>query len=522
MIVADFIIEYLIARGVKRSYGYPGSLAGFIMEALRKRSGEIDNRLLYTEQACGFAAIGDSLVSGDVALCWAISGPGAGNLVTPIANAWLDSVPVIFLTANVHTADSREKLGCAALRQNGNQELDIIQIAQSIVKFAARIDDPNAVKATLDSAWEAATSGRKGPVLIDLPIDISRSEIGFDGGSFGSAFTPRRAASANGALRAIEAEIAAANKPLIVAGGGIRSAQVEESFLAWLDKLSARTPNLKVVVTLRGKDLLASDNPLNFGVAGVWGNESANEAAKNADLIITIGSRLANRQLAALGGKLPCKVIRVDIDAAEFARSVTDAEAIDMRADLSNLFEPNATKPPKRVIVSDVGQNMWRVAREFAIESGDRALFSAGLGAMGFSLCAAIGAHYAAPNAEIIAFCGDGGLQMSVEELHFIARRRVPIALIVFNNNALGLIRAFQERNFNGEYFSVTADTGYASPDWEALAKAYGVNYVLFDGDLDALEDKGRLRALMELASRLRKTSALPLMIEARVKPAYP
>ncbi|MDR0746684.1 MAG: hypothetical protein LBE89_02200, partial [Helicobacteraceae bacterium] len=194
---------------------------------------------------------------------------------------------------------------------------------------------------------------------------------------------------------------------------------------------------------------------------------------------------------APFGGSLSCKVIRADIDEAEFSRKVTSGETIDLFCDLADLFEPNAPKPPTRVVVSDVGQNMWRVGRELAIKNGDRVLFSAGLGAMGFSLPAAIGAYYAAPNAEIIAFCGDGGLQMSAEELHFIAANRVPIALIVLNNNALGLIRAFQERNFNGEYFCVTAESGYVSPDWEALAKAYGVTYHLFDAAMSSGEGGG-------------------------------
>ncbi|MDR2639492.1 MAG: thiamine pyrophosphate-binding protein [Helicobacteraceae bacterium] len=517
MTAADYIIEYLIARGVKRAYGYPGSLAGFIMDALRKRSDKIANRLLYTEQACGFAAIGDALTSGEVVLCWATSGPGASNLVTPIANAWLDSVPVIFLTANVHTADSREKLNCAALRQNGNQELDIVSITRSITKFAARIDDLGAVKTTLDRAFEAAISARKGPVLIDLPIDISRGAVE----PFSADFAASRKAEAKDKLQSIEKAILSAKNPLIVCGGGIRSALVEESFLAWLADIRGRKSALKAVATLRGKDLLAADNPLNFGVIGVWGEERANEAIKTADLIVAIGSRLANRQLAAFGGALACEVIRVDIDAAEFARGVTSAKTTDINADLSDLFAPAAAKAPKRVIVSDVGQNMWRVGREIGVKEGDRILFSAGLGAMGFSLCAAIGAHYAAPDAEIIAFCGDGGLQMSIEELHFLAQRRVPIALIVLNNGALGLIRAFQERNFNGAYFSTTTETGYTAPDFEALAKAHGIDYHLFDGDLERSGDKG-LHALIELASRLRKSSRLPFIIEARVKPIYP
>ncbi|MDR0664568.1 MAG: thiamine pyrophosphate-binding protein, partial [Helicobacteraceae bacterium] len=475
-IAADYIIDYLIARGVKRAYGYPGSLAGFIMDALRKRSDKIENHLLYGEQACGFAAIGDSLVGGEAVLCWATSGPGASNLVTPIADAWLDSVPVIFLTANVHTADSREKLGCEALRQNGNQELDIVSIARSITKFAARIDDLAKLKETLDCAWEAANGGRKGPVLIDLPIDISRGEVG----EFSAAFAPS-GAKTNDTLSAIEREIIAADNPLIVAGGGVRSAKVESSFLEWLAALSKRKPTVKTALTFRAKDLLAADDPLNVGVIGVWGNESANEALKSADLVVALGSRLANRQLAAIGGKLACKVIRADIDAAEFSRSVTSAESIDVSADLSDLFKSAVAKEPKRVFVSDVGQNMWRVGRELAAKSGDRILFSAGLGAMGFSLCAAIGASYAAPNAEIIAFCGDGGLQMSVEELHYIAQHRVAIALIVLNNGALGLIRAFQERNFNSDFFATTAETGYSSPNWRSLAKAYGIDYNALD-----------------------------------------
>ncbi|MDR2034467.1 MAG: thiamine pyrophosphate-binding protein [Helicobacteraceae bacterium] len=512
MLVADYIVEYLARKGVKRAYGYPGSLAGFIMDALRKRSAQISNRLLYTEQACGFAAIGDSLVSGNPTLCWAISGPGATNLVTPIANAWLDSVPVIFLTANVHTADSREAIGCAALRQNGNQELDTVSIVAPITKFAARIDDPTKIREILDQAWESATSGRKAPVLIDLPINISRSETKAD-------FAPiaPKIRKHSQALQTIEEAIAAAKAPLIIAGAGIRQAGVSTAFCAWLAKWTRRYPSLKVVVSLSAKDLAARTRSV--GVLGVWGVEAANEAVKNADTVIAIGDRLSNRQLAAFGGALSCKVIRADIDEAEFSRKVTSGETIDLFCDLADLFEPSAAETPKRVFVSDVGQNMWRAARELATQEGDRVLFSAGLGAMGFSLPAAIGAYYAAPDAEVIALCGDGGLQMSSEELHFIAQHRPPITVIVFNNGALGLIRAFQERNFSGEFFSTTANTGYLSPDWEALAKAYGVNYYRFDSGGGGGSE---LCAITDLASRLRKTSYLPLIIEAKVEPVYP
>ncbi|GHV04498.1 acetolactate synthase, large subunit, biosynthetic type [Campylobacterota bacterium] len=484
MIVADYIVDFLIKRGVKRAYGYPGSLAGFVMDALRKRSGEIENHLLYTEQACGFAAIGDALVSGVPTLCWATSGPGAANLVTPIADAFHDSAPVIFLTANVHTADSRERHGLTALRQNGNQELDITTIVRSITKFAARAESAEELPQLLEQAWHAAVSGRKAPVLIDLPIDISRTLIAprdqFSDQLIepSESFTPRDFAL-------IAEMIAGAKQPIIIAGAGITSAGVADEFRKWLERAVAANPALRAVITLPAKDLLPCDHPLLLGVLGVWGHEAANEMVKTADTIISFGSRLANRQLAPFGGTLPAgaRLYRVDIDDAEFARSVTSfpAQTELIAADLRSFFRSAPQSLPCRVVVSDVGQNMWRVSRDLRVREGDRVIFSAGLGAMGFSLPAAIGAGYAAQGAKIYAITGDGGLQMSLEELHFLAQHRLAITIVLLNNRSLGLIRAFQARNFDGEFFATTDGSGYAAPDFQALAKAFGIGYTLFN-----------------------------------------
>ncbi|MDR0950809.1 MAG: thiamine pyrophosphate-binding protein [Candidatus Ancillula sp.] len=505
MISADYIINFLIKKGIKNAYGYPGSLAGFTMEAMRKRSNEISQHLLYHEEACGFAAIGESIANNFApAFCWTTSGPGATNVLTAIASAYYDSVPVLFLTANVSSTLSDRNLGENSNsprqqpRQKGNQETDIVSMTTSITKMSVRINTANEVPEIIEKAWQELTTGRKGPVLIDLPIDISRTEI-----SDAKIFLSKQSNSNNNTaedsdkkialLKDINSQIISANNPVILAGAGIRQAGVISGFTNWATKQQEQKTELQIVTTMLGKDLPIKS----VGVVGAWGSPEVNKTLLESDLIISFGSRIAERILARNGGKFNKnqKLIRIDIDKNEINRVATPeiTNTKKLILDLKNIFPHDSQDLNKvnQITTIDVGQNMQWATTNLDLKPGDRTIFDGGHGTMGSALPKAIGVYYAGFN-NIRVVTGDGGLQMCSEELHYIAQHNLPIKIYLLNNNSLGLIRQFQDNNFASQYFSTTEQTGFSSPNWEALSKAYGLDYKLSNSRDFINEDKSQ------------------------------
>jgi acetolactate synthase-1/2/3 large subunit len=492
MISADYIIEFLTKKGVKNAFGYPGSLAGFTMESLRNSN--LKNHTLPDEQQCGFAAIGQTQVSRIPSLVWTTSGPGAANLLNPIASAYFDSVPVFFLTHNTNTKES--KTAGQTIRQVGNQELNIVECVKGITKFAYRVTSADEIPELLEQAWDIMISGRPGPVLLDLPIDVSRSIISSPDGLPASVAwqslygepDPEIAASAslprNDEKLDLTKLIQGHNIDTILLGGGIYIAGVEQETIDWV-----KQQDVTVLKTMMSKDL-----PIDGELIGPWGTDLGNKQLENAKSILSLGSRLSNRQLAKIGGKLApgTKLVRLDIDESEFERQVADNE-IDIVADLRSVIPSpdgllaSETKQSKlegdragykRIITIDVGVNMWDAYNKITPAIGDRILFDGGNGCMGNALAKAIGAWTAEPDAEIIAIVGDGGLQMSLADLQYIGENKLPIIVLLFNNSKLGLITKFQDNNFDSNYFATTKDSGYCSPkSFGKLAEAFGIEY---------------------------------------------
>jgi len=519
MKVSDYIVEFLIKEGVTDVFGYPGGMVAHLMNSFDKYKGQIGVHTNYHEQASSFAANGFAQVSGKVGVAFSSSGPGATNMITGICNAYFDSIPTVFITGQVNTYEAKRNL---PVRQKGFQETEIIPIVQSITKYCAYVEKEEYIRYELEKAFYIAREGRRGSVLLDIPMNVQRMEIEPEKLQ---SFEPIQAKKAEIDVSAIVEALKKAKRPVLLVGAATKPASVRNLVNELVKKWK-----IPVVSSMVAVDVVPSSEELNFGFLGAYGSRVANFIVAKSDLVITIGSRLDVRQV---GGKREnfapnAQLIRVDIDAGELSYRVNDREKhicadaeevlkklctenvnvsdlagewIDvcrqLQEELDGLDDktPNiAVKkigkviPAEYTITTDVGQNQVWVAQSLETKAGQNVLFSGGLGSMGYSLPAAIGAYYG-NRKPVIAFNGDGGLQMNIQELQLIARERLPIAIVVLNNHALGMIRHFQEMYFEGNYVQTVDGNGYESPDFEKIAQAYGIKYRMLDVSKEIKQD---------------------------------
>lgn len=519
MKVSDYIVEFLIKQGVTDVFGYPGGMVAHLMDSFDKYKGQISVHTNYHEQASSFAANGYAQVSGKVGVAYSSSGPGATNMITGICNAYFDSIPTVFLTGQVNTYEAKRNL---PIRQKGFQETEIIPIVQSITKYCAYVEREEDIRYELEKAFYIAKEGRKGPVLLDIPMNVQRMEIEPEKLR---PFESEEQKSTEIDVGVIVEALKKAKRPVLLVGAGVKSEQARKLVNELVKKWK-----IPVVSSMIAVDVVPSSEGMNFGFLGAYGSRTANFIVAKSDLVIAIGSRLDVRQV---GGKREnfapnAQLIRVDIDAGELSHRVNDREKhicanaevvlqklcteevdvlnltngwIDvcrqLREELDGLDDkaPNiAVKkigkviPAEYTITTDVGQNQVWVAQSFETKAGQNVLFSGGLGSMGYSLPAAIGAYYG-NRKPVIAFNGDGGLQMNIQELQFIAREKLPIAIVVLNNHALGMIRHFQEMYFDGNYTQTVDGNGYESPDFEKIAQAYGIKFEMLDASKEIAQD---------------------------------
>ncbi len=523
MQVSDYIVYFLKSKGIKDVFGYPGGMVTYLMNSIDQEP-TINQRLLYHEQGAAFAACGYSQSSGIPGVVYATSGPGATNLITGIGNAYFDSVPLICITGQVNTKESKVVDG---IRQQGFQETDIVNIIKPITKYCVHVKDATRVHHELEKAYFNSINGRPGPVLIDIPIDIQRSEIEVGTIEKNSKEDHVNRNKYDSYCNLIINKLKVAKKPVIIAGNGINIANCKKDFLTFTQRLG-----LPVVTSMISVDLLDSDNPLNFGFIGAYGHRYANIITGASDLIISIGSRLDKRQTGTdLSVFAPsAEIIRIDIDDRELANNIKNDEVklqIDIsdflgyfnnyRADfrknngwlsscktiknllngIDDLLPNNYIKgiskliPENSTITTDVGQNQVWVAQSFEIKKGQRILFSGGHGAMGYSLPAAIGA-FVATKKPIYCFAGDGGFQMNIQELQTIVDYNMPIKIFIFNNKSLGMIKHFQEMYFESNFVMTDAGRGYGSPDFVKIAQAYGISSLRVTNvkDIDTMASK--------------------------------
>lgn len=515
MKTSDFIVEFLISKGITDVFGYPGGMVTHLMDSLEKAKARIRAHLCYHEQAAAFAACGYAQASGKVGVAYATSGPGVTNLLTGIAHAYFDSVPAIFFTGQVNTYEQK---GALAVRQLGFQEMEVVNIVRPIAKYAVSVKTPEQLAVELEKAYTIATTGRMGPVVIDLPMDVQRKSLDqgladaiLSGAEAKADRHPGYSNLADGIDR-ISSAIRNASRPLIIAGAGIASSNSKEQFRQAVQHL-----NIPVVTSMIAVDALPSDSPLNFGFLGAYGNRVANFIVSKADLILSIGSRMDVRQTGN-DKKIfapHAKIIRIDFDADELTNVIHEGEEhliLDLRPVLEQLMGISGLEtksdwldecrkykevlsdydqtegnlvvrkiggliPDHAMITTDVGQNQVWVAQSFPIKENQKVLFSGGHGAMGYSLPAAIGAYYASGK-PVFSFNGDGGLQMNIQELQFLVRERIPVKIVILNNHSLGMIRHFQEMYFDSVFAQTKHEHGYSAPDFVRIAQAYGINSI--------------------------------------------
>lgn len=505
MKVSDYIVEYLIEKGVSDVFGYPGGMVTHLMESFRIYENRIKAHVTYHEQGAAFAACGYAQVSGKPGVAYATSGPGATNLITGICNAFFDSIPTVFITGQVNTFEAKGTLG---VRQRGFQETDIVSMVSSVTKYAAYVESPERIKYYLDRAFFEAASGRKGPVLLDIPMNIFRSDVD-SMYLVGYSVDEKEETNIQIALGQVGKAINEAKHPCILLGNGVKISRNQKVARDVIEKLG-----IPVVSSMIAFDVIAGSR-YSYGFVGAYGHRAANFIVAKSDLVISLGSRLDVRQVGAKRENFApdAKIIRFDIDQGEMSNRVHENEeqycmdvgkvlslldCIHLDKDYSEWIatcdqlretlqghddrRPNCLVrgiskqiSENTVITTDVGQNQVWIAQSFELKAGQEVLFSGGHGAMGYSLPAAIGACYAHDRKPIVSFNGDGGLQMNIQELQMIAREQLPIKIVVFNNNSLGMIRHFQEMYFDGNSFQTRPQGGYTAPEFTRIAEAYGI-----------------------------------------------
>lgn len=510
MKTSDYIVEYLIDKGITDVFGYPGGMVTHLMESFSKYQEQITAHVTYHEQGAAMAACGYAQVNGKTGVAYATSGPGATNLITGIANAYMDSIPTVFITGQVN---SFEQKGDLKVRQRGFQETDIVSMIKPVTKFAVQVNDASKIKYYLDKAFYIANHGRKGPVLLDIAMNVTRTDIAVDSLE---SYIPEKESKAKEDINSLIPVLQQSKRPVILIGNGLDKDNKE-----W--KQVVNTLGIPVVSSMIAVDIQEGLKNY-YGFIGAYGDRTANFVVAKSDLVISIGARLDVRQVGAKRENFAPEsiLIRVDIDEGELEYKVHNNE-IGIQAD-ANIFldqilskwpssdysswlkvcnhikekldgydDRNSNRyvraiskliPENSVITTDVGQNQVWIAQSFSVKNRQRILFSGGHGAMGYSLPAAIGASIALKK-PVYCFNGDGGIQMNIQELQMIARDQLPVKIILFNNNSLGMIRHFQEMYFNGNYYQTTPSGGFTSPDFRKLSDAYHIDYYLIQSTTD-------------------------------------
>lgn len=503
---ADAIVKCLEAEGVTTVFGYPGvAICPFYNSILQS---EVETVLIRTEQNAAHAASGLARVTGRAGVCAVTSGPGATNVITGIATAFADSIPLICITGQVNST---------LLGSDVFQEADITGAVESFVKYSYLVKNVNDIPRIFKEAFYIANTGRKGPVLIDIPIDIQNATISkFAYPEEVKLRTYKPTVKGHSVqIKKVIKELEKAKRPIICAGGGVLLADATEELRAFANKY-----RIPVVSTMMGIGAMPTEDPMYFGMVGNNGKAYANRAMNESDLIIMIGARVADRAISQPDLITKDKVlVHIDVDPAEIGKNagatiplVGDAKHIFMdfakeefscehEEWVNTLNEYKVTYAPKRnpnpdfvdpavfiqklsramkadgIYVADVGQNqIWSCGYHIVREG--KFFTSGGMGTMGYSIPAAMGAKRADMSKQVIAVCGDGSFQMSMMELATMQQYNIPVKIVVFRNNFLGMVREYQHYTYK-DHYSVVDLSG--SPKLDKISEAYNMEYLLLE-----------------------------------------
>jgi acetolactate synthase I/II/III large subunit len=512
---SEYIAEFIARLGSKHVFTLTGGACAFMIDAVGRHP-DLSVICVQNEQAAAMAADAVWRVSRQLGVTMATSGPGATNLITGIACSYFDSIPTMHITGQVNQREIKAVHG-ANVRQAGFQETKIVEMVRPITKYAVMVTSVDELRTELVKAYSIAISGRMGPVLIDVPMDIQQAEI--EPTFLPLLINPSYADDAiSSAAHALSDLLLNSVRPVVVWGGGVAMAGVQADVLKWLDNTG-----LPFVASWAGLSAFDHAHEKFLGQIGVYGNRGANFVLQNADAVIVLGSRLDNRQRSgnAENFAIDARIHVLDIDCEEIKKygggrytgTEIDLQALPVVLDAISPFEisvewesyvaemrdryrgSETSSTAKRlnslspyevvrrlseivsrdaIVAADTGAAVCWLHQSFQVK--DQQLFTAGGNSpMGYALCAAIGAKLSAPDRQVISYNGDGGLQVNIQELQTIKHHGLDIAVIVMNNNSYGIIKQFQDSYMSGRY--TASQDGYSTPDFGAIAAAYGLAF---------------------------------------------
>lgn len=515
MKASDYIASYLVQQGVRHVFGYIGGMITHLVDSIDKNA-DVQFIQTYHEQTAAIAAEGYALESGKFGVAICTSGPGVTNMMTGIADAFFGNIPVLYISGQVNTYEYKYN---KPIRQQGFQEMEVVNVVKPITKYAVMVDKAENLCFEFEKAIYIATTGRKGPVMIDLPMNVSRAEIN---PLKMRHFIPDDTLDYNFDIETIKKLIESSTRPMVLLGGGAQG--IEDKINEFLNR-----SQMPVVTSLMGRGASDETYPNYIGMVGSYGNRAANMCIAQSDLLIAIGSRLDTRQTGAMYQEFikNGKIIHVDIDINEleyhrlenrykvcasseaFIDALNEAEIsyhdyghwnkwvgyikktycqdceidrfVDNKSPYRFMQYLNTITNEGDIITADVGQNEMWAAQTIKFKKGQKFVCSGGLAPMGFSLPVAIGMAFANPQKRIFCINGDGGFHMAIQSLLLISQYNLNIKVIVMNNEALGMITQFQHLYFNDRMAGTTPDGGYLIPNIEKIAEAYGFKYKKMD-----------------------------------------
>ncbi len=515
MKVSDYIADFLYSKGIEIVFGYQGGMITHIIDSLGNHR-NIKYIQCYHEQTAAIAAEGYAKENRNLGCAISSSGPGVTNMMTGIADAYFDNVPVLYISGQVNTYEYKYD---KPIRQQGFQEMEVANLVSPITKYSKMVDIAEEIPYELEKAVYMAQEGRKGPVLLDIPLNIQRGDI--DPAKC-RHFNAEEISLGIPDLSEIMPLIKKSSHPMLLLGAGCIGPAEKNLIKELLKKWK-----VPVVTSLMGRGSLTEDYEYHMGMVGSYGNRSANMVVSQADLLIVLGSRLDTRQTGAkLDAFIPeATIVHVNEDVNEldshripnrvkvhskvdaflkeliskinlmelsqmeqwhqFLHSIRDSynqfneisRFVDNKAPYLFIQELNKYTKPADIVISDIGQNQMWVAQTIRLKAGMEYFTSGGLAPMGYSMPTAIGCAFASPDKNVMAICGDGAFHMSTQALGVISQYKLPIKVVIMNNNCLGMINQFQRLYFDSRFYGTHPTGGFQNPSFEEIIKAYGLPY---------------------------------------------